>query len=222
VIKQNYKNIEYIIIDGNSNDKTLAVIKKYESNIDFWLSEPDHGVYYAMNKGITKACGEWIMFLNAGDMLSDNNVINDLFDGKSYDQIDIIYGDTQLWTNNVSKGKAPNLFNLTLKMPFCHQSVFYRNLVLKEERFNTNLKVLADNEQFLRIFVKGYRFEHVNRIVSRYSKPGLSLKSFSKAWKEKFAICRKYNRKILSLLFIYFLKSLGGRMLKKLFCHSRK
>ncbi len=67
VINQSYKNIEYIIIDGASTDGTIDIIKKYEEKIDYWMSEPDEGIYFAMNKAIEKATGKWINFMNAGD-----------------------------------------------------------------------------------------------------------------------------------------------------------
>lgn len=75
VLSQTYENIEYIIIDGKSTDGTLAIIKKYESRIAFWLSEPDNGIYDAMNKAIDKATGEWVLFMNADDEFVDNKVV---------------------------------------------------------------------------------------------------------------------------------------------------
>lgn len=75
VINQSYKNIEFIIIDGQSTDGTVDIIKKYEKQIAYWTSEPDNGVYDAMNKGIDKSTGEWIIFLGADDILLDNLTI---------------------------------------------------------------------------------------------------------------------------------------------------
>lgn len=67
VLNQTYPNIEYIIIDGGSTDGTIDIIKKYQGQLAYWVSEPDEGIYYAMNKGIQKATGEWIHFRNCGD-----------------------------------------------------------------------------------------------------------------------------------------------------------
>ena len=79
VITQTYSNLQYIIIDGGSTDGTVDIIKKYADKIDYWVSEPDSGIYYAMNKGIAIADGDWINFMNAGDYFVDRNVIEQIF-----------------------------------------------------------------------------------------------------------------------------------------------
>lgn len=83
VLNQIYDRVEYIIIDGGSVDGTLEVIQKYVDRLGYWVSEPDKGIYDAMNKGILNASGDWIIFMNCGDIFVDDNVLYSLFSGKS-------------------------------------------------------------------------------------------------------------------------------------------
>ena len=93
VINQTYPNVEYIIIDGGSTDGTVDIIKKYADKITYWVSEPDKGIYDAMNKGIELATGEWINFMNAGDSFYSFSILELIF-GQTIFSNDIIYGDT--------------------------------------------------------------------------------------------------------------------------------
>ena len=92
VINQTYPNVEYIIIDGGSTDGTVDIIKKYANKIAYWVSEPDKGIYDAMNKGGLKATGDFIQFLNAGDWFENEHVIEKIFKDW-YKRVDVIYGD---------------------------------------------------------------------------------------------------------------------------------
>ena len=96
VINQTYPNIEYIIIDGGSKDGTIDIIRKYADQIAYWVSEPDEGIYDAMNKGIKIATGEWINFMNCGDSFLDMKVLNKIFISSilnEYEGVDILYGN---------------------------------------------------------------------------------------------------------------------------------
>ena len=94
VINQTYPNVEYIIIDGGSTDGTVDIIKKYEDKIAYWVSEPDKGIYDAMNKGVVVATGEWINFMNAGDIFTDGDVIDKLFHQNIIiNRVGIVFGD---------------------------------------------------------------------------------------------------------------------------------
>ena len=93
VLNQSYKNIEYIIIDGKSTDGTLNIIKKYDTYITRWTSEPDKGIFDAMNKGVSYSHGNWVLFLNSGDYLCDEFVISRCFENCQYNDCSVIYGD---------------------------------------------------------------------------------------------------------------------------------
>lgn len=103
VLNQRYDKVEYIVIDGGSKDGTLDVIKKYANKLAYWISEPDKGIYDAMNKGIAKATGDWINFMNAGDKFINEEVLNKSFVSRYSDDVDILYGDV---ISNISLGSV--------------------------------------------------------------------------------------------------------------------
>ena len=92
VIEQTWGDFEYLIIDGGSTDSSLEIIKQYQNQIDYWVSEPDKGVFHAMNKGIEQSSGEYLLMLNSGDCLANNKVLEKVFDLNFYTE-DILAGD---------------------------------------------------------------------------------------------------------------------------------
>lgn len=91
VINQDYSNIEYIIIDGKSDDGTMDIVEKYATKISYWVSESDNGIYDAMNKGIKVATGDWIIFMNCGDYFFSSDIITQVF-SQMLIGIDVVYG----------------------------------------------------------------------------------------------------------------------------------
>ncbi len=129
VISQSYKNIEFIIIDGASTDSTTEIIQKKIGSIDYWVSEPDHGIYDAMNKGLAVATGEYVQFLNAGDYFLDNDSLKTLVESAKQ-PYDVIYGDIMLVNADGGgirnhKAMAFNIDNLKLfgTGVICHQAM---------------------------------------------------------------------------------------------------
>jgi glycosyltransferase involved in cell wall biosynthesis len=175
VINQTYDNVEYIIIDGKSTDGTIDIIKKYEDKIALWSSERDSGIYDAMNKGIDKATGEWINFMNAGDSFASPNVLESIFYNHSYD-VDVIYGDVLYLNNN--KGEIliqpADLSNLWKGMRFVHQSSFVRTSLMKEYHYDTNYKIAADYNFLFQLYHQHYRFLYIPISISRFAAGGLS------------------------------------------------
>lgn len=172
VINQTYSNIEYIIVDGASTDGTVDVIKKYENKITKWISEPDKGIYNAMNKGIDMATGEWINFMNAGDKFVDNRVLDDFkkgFEGTS----DVLFGNSVLSNNGVLKQRKGKL-NSDDFPTLGHQSTFVRTSLMKEYHFDLQFKICADFAFLYRLYEQRRVFFYIDRDVDLFDISGLS------------------------------------------------
>ena len=163
VLSQNYTNVEYIIIDGNSNDGTLEIINKYASNISKIVSEKDNGIYDAMNKGLKLATGDVIGILNSDDLYANNSILNEVMTQFNNDpDLDILYGDLVYVKNdNVDKVVRNWISNPYYKNFFengnvpPHPSLFVKKSVYeKAGLFDLNFKLAADYEFMLRIFKK--------------------------------------------------------------------
>lgn len=155
VLLQSYTNIEYIVVDGGSNDATSDVIKKYANAITLWVSEPDNGIYNAMNKGIRMMGGDWVNFMNAGDVFHDNNVISRFVETiGNKNNIVLAYGKTLSIEKGVkSEYKTYPLSTITYRTPFCHQSVFIKNLG-KEIMYDEQYRIVADYALFYNLYYK--------------------------------------------------------------------
>lgn len=149
VINQSLKKIEYIVVDGKSTDCTCQLINKYKNKIDLFICEPDSGIYDAMNKGISHANGEWIIFMNAGDVFYDCNVLANVFEDREYNKnIGVIHGDYCSTFNGhneyhhlVPFYKRTELYR---GMGFSHQATFVRTILAKETPFDLSYKLAAD------------------------------------------------------------------------------
>ena len=191
VINQCYPNIEYIIIDGGSTDGTVEVIKKHQDKISSWISEPDKGIYDAMNKGIERATGEWINFMNAGDTFHTLSTLSELFGKEIPSDKTVIYGDHCLLYND-RKYLLPSLpvEEIRKKIPFCHQASFTKACYLKKHPYNTAYKIAADYNSFYSIYCKNESaFYQVPLIISNYNyEDGFSIKNEINCIKESFKI----------------------------------
>jgi glycosyltransferase involved in cell wall biosynthesis len=190
VIEQDYPNIEYIIIDGASTDDTIDIIKQYEEHIDYWISEPDRGIYDAMNKAIDLATGEWINFMNAGDSFCEKETLSKVFNLNmfEYDLIcgDIYYGEKKL--HQIAKG-----LKFRFKGMFCfHQATFARTDIMKKYKFSTIFDIAADYDFLLKCSVKNYKFKFINVVIANYIGNGISQVQAVKARIEDLFIQSRY------------------------------
>ena len=168
VAAQTYREKEYIIIDGASTDDTPSIIKAYANNISQWISEPDKGIYDAMNKGIKMAQGEWTIFMNAGDTFANDDTIQQVFSRPQ--DADIIYGDV-IKDDIVKKAEPPHNAH---RMFFCHQSAFVRTTCLRQFPFDTNHLMSADFKQIKQLYLAGKRFRQEDFPIAHFDTTGIS------------------------------------------------
>jgi glycosyltransferase involved in cell wall biosynthesis len=204
VINQDFESYEYIIVDGGSTDGTIEVIKKYQDKISLWVSEPDKGIYDAMNKGVGLAKGEWVNFMNAGDAFYDLNVFKKIF---SIDRESaVIYGDNMLcydWGKIVLS--PDSLHNIRQYMVFGHQTVFMRKKILLKYPFDCSFKIAADYNLFYRIYTEKYLFEYIPQCISLFSAiDGVSSNNPRISFKEYARINGRDKRKNWELLLLLF------------------
>lgn len=166
---------EYIVVDGASTDGSTDVIRANSDIIDRWVSEPDGGIYDAMNKGARMASGRWVIFMNAGDAFASPDVLDRIFAADFAADTAVIYGDV---------AKADGRGGITVKpaseprnshrMFFCHQSALTRRDLLLSHPFDTAHRMSADFKFFKTLIVAGHRFVHVPVAVALFDTGGVS------------------------------------------------
>lgn len=172
IISQTYKNLEYIVIDGASTDGTLDIIRQYEDQISYWISEPDVGIYDALNKGIKKATGDWLYFIGADDVLDSPNVIDSIFSNQLLDDFDIIYGDVMIGSRRLAKGVFGEI--LKLKNTIQHQGTFYNRRVFQDFLYQPIFLCSSDYELNLKLYLQGAKHLKLDKIVARCGNQGIS------------------------------------------------
>lgn len=171
VINQTYLNIQYVVIDGGSTDGTVDILHRYSSKINYWVSEPDKGVYDAMNKGLDQAAGKWVYFLGAGDVLLD---ILEKVAPQLTDEYIIYYGDVYRKDTLTTYDGEFSPFKLAV-LNICHQAILYPSSVFKKHRYNLKYKIQADHALNLECFGdKDYRFKYLPVIICVYEGDGYS------------------------------------------------
>jgi glycosyltransferase involved in cell wall biosynthesis len=206
IISQQYPNLELIIIDGGSSDNTLDIIKKYERNISYWISEKDNGQSHAINKGLQRATGEWIAWMNSDDCYLDG-AFHYIFEELEYDQYDFIYGNTYQGTtidNSIAimhhpKHKAELKDILKFSYSENHivssQSVFIRRKLLdKTGLLDEQLHYCMDFDWYCRIYLATERRHFYIRPISffrihSHSKTGSGINS---GYVESLNVAKRY------------------------------
>lgn len=182
VINQTYKNIEYIIIDGKSTDGTVDIIRKYQDKIACFVSEPDGGIYDAMNKGIEQASGDYIYFIGSDDYLVEENIISAVADYLKEDKtIDILSGG--VWVVDEEYGlkkrfnPKPSVLGILsgdviITPP--HQGMFVKTKLMKQNHFNIEYKIVADSNFFIECVRSEFHVKYIDDLVAYFSNQGVS------------------------------------------------
>lgn len=215
VVNQSYP-VQFVVIDGGSVDGTLDLIAKHDRSISAWISERDKGIYDAMNKGVELSSGEWICFLNCGDVFVHNDVVKEVAESIANNGCpDILFGD-------ILKMKSDGTFDLKIakepcnlhRMYFCHQASFSKKEKLKLFPFDINHKMSADLKFFKMCYYHRCRFLHVDFPVVIYDTFGISNTSRNRGLKDNIAVVKEVDKgwsKLNFLFRLYFV--LGWRVL---------
>lgn len=202
--EQTYSNIEHIIVDGNSTDKTLDIIKRYEHKIAYWLSEKDKGIYDAMNKGLNLASGEYILFLNAGDELADRDVVNQIF--TLFEPSDVYYGDTIITSVEgkplrKARLRPPNKLSwrsIRYGMVVCHQSFIVRKSITGT--YDLSYHISADIDWVINCLKKSNKVTNTKLDISKFMEGGMSTTNQRKGLIERYYILKTHYGFLPNLL----------------------
>lgn len=206
------ESIEYIIVDGLSTDGTIDYLHglKVEKSIHP-IVERDKGIYDAMNKGIRAASGEYVVFINAGDQLAEEDTLARLAD--KFKTFDILYGDTEVLYENFSRiAQVKPLEKFWQSLPFVHQSVIVRRTLLLDNLFNLKYKFCADYEQLAKLFLKKVEFVNAGQVISRITAGGASDVRRVQATKEVYTISKQLFKLSLPQRVYFKLKLSKGRL----------
>ncbi len=197
VINQSCRDYEFIVVDGGSNDGSADIIKNHTDYIDKWVSEPDKGIYNAMNKGALMASGDYITYLNSGDEFHDQDVTRDIISHLDR-ETDIIFGNVL----NVHRGGLTNIYRFTRPISLMslyrsvvnHSGAFISRRQQLKRPYNESLKICSDRQFFIEsLVIDNCSYRQIDRIITRFDKTGVS------SSKESDELMDKENEMILDL-----------------------
>ncbi len=176
VLSQTYSNIEYIIVDGGSSDGTVDIIKKYDGKIANWISEKDHGIYDAMNKGILMSTGEWINFRNCGDTFSTKDALSKIFEVPVDNSVSVLHGDCFFVSKfdyiRLVPPVVKNVNCFQFEMPVFHIASFIRRSLHQSMLYDLSYRASADYDFFYKCCKQGLLFEYRPVAVSVFAMDG--------------------------------------------------
>ncbi|MHA6249435.1 glycosyltransferase family 2 protein [Pontibacter sp. CAU 1760] len=202
VIEQEYDSFEYIIVDGGSTDGTLDIVRRYEDRVDYWVSEPDKGIYDAMNKAVLKTRGHYINFMNAGDSFYSSKVLKNVANEiKSRKNIDILYGNAVKKSSEASgflyeTGRPLTTRSFFMTTPMCHQSMFtHRDLFSTVGPYSREYKAASFCGWLAKYYALRQNLNHIVYLpmpLSIYLDGGYSFQVKKVIERERLSIAKEY------------------------------
>ena len=200
VMNQSIQDFEYIIIDGKSTDGTLEIAEKYKNRIDKLISEPDNGLYNAMNKGLKNASGDFVWFMNAGDEINEDQAVEKIYKAIS-DKTDVLYGDTFFVDNEgniqglrseITPHRLPKDLkwqDIKLGMLVCHQAFIARKTIAPSYMEN-NLS--ADVDWEIECLKRAREIKYLDFVVAKYLIGGISNKQLKRSLLNRYVVLKKH------------------------------
>ncbi len=206
VASQDYRGIEYIVVDGASTDGTGEVLKSREAQVTRWISEPDRGIYDAMNKGVRLASGDYVSFLNAGDSFASTDTVTRMFVPRP--ETELVWGDCIIES---AKGEEYDRASVVIprlhrQMTVSHQSMFTRREALLRRPYDTSYRIAADYDFLCERILAGASWEYRPLPVSRINDKGASAQVFRTSIREKRQIAlSRFPSRRAAILFHHFI-----------------
>ena len=204
VLNQTSSNIEYIIVDGQSTDGTVQIIQKYQHKLSHFVSEPDKGIYDAMNKGLALATGEYVLFMNSGDEIYSTDTVSRIFAMET--EADIYYGETEMFNQQWQsigrrRHKAPERFtwrSFQFGMSVSHQAIYIRRAIT--EPFDLKYKLSSDIDWIIEAARKARKIVNTRMFVAKYLVGGMSKTKHQQSLVERFHIFNRHYGLIPNLI----------------------
>lgn len=237
VLGQTYPCIEYIVIDGGSTDGTLEILERYRNRLAVLVSKPDRGIYDAMNKGLEKASGDYVLFMNSGDEIHDPRTVENVFAfgrgsaalpnvaaNHETSHTDIYYGETELYDESwqplgLRRHRTPEHFDwksFRYGMNISHQAIYVRRAIAPF--YDPRYKLSADVDWVIKAAKKARKITNTHQVVAKYLVGGLSKKRHRQSLKERFLIFSRHYG-LLPTVFNHFMITL--RYLRHRLLHGK-
>jgi glycosyltransferase involved in cell wall biosynthesis len=174
IVNQDYPNVEIVVIDGGSDEKILRSFQRFKDQIACFISEPDEGIFDAMNKGVLRAKGEWVIFMNIGDRFWSSDSLSDLLFCSTEDHA-VLYGDVVKEISKVTQSPSHLNGYVFYSRGICHQALLARRSLFKKVGLlDTSYKLCADGDWIYRAYKSGTCFKYIPVVVSSYEGGGAS------------------------------------------------